>query len=427
MSNALAIAAVTATLRQRLEKVAGEELGGGFVTTLPLDQVRNKDSQKENQINIYLYQAVSNPAWSNRNLPSRTKPGETGPQPLALNLFYLITPYSVDTNFLSDHKLLGLIMQTLNDYPVLGPKEIEEAFPESNLQHQVEKVRLVQIDLSLEDMSRVWSTCQTEYRLSVAYEASVVLITGPRPIKTPIPVLSINTAGIQPDLILPQPSVPTIEAMFLPNEQTSIRLGEMLTLQGYNLKGDEISVIFDHSRLTESIELPPQSGGNDREIKVRLDLTRTDWLTGIYTITVKIRRNNRQYTTNAISLFLSPSIKIEGIVEYKKEKLLRIHCTPSVLLWQENERLMGGQSVFLLVGDRELSPQPLQPNSLDSSQIEPLSSEVNNPANVLFFALRNFQPGDYYVRLRVDGVDSIFVNRTVKPPKFDQTQIVEIS
>ena len=94
MSNALAIAAVTATLRQRLERVAGEELGGGLVTALPLDQVR-KNVQDKNQINIYLYQAVSNPAWSNRNVPIRTKPGETGPQPLALNLFYLITPYSV--------------------------------------------------------------------------------------------------------------------------------------------------------------------------------------------------------------------------------------------------------------------------------------------------------------------------------------------
>ena len=421
MSNALAIAAVTATLRDRIEKVAKDELNGGLVTTLPLDQVR-ENRQDNNQINIYLYQAISNPAWSNRNLPNRVKPGETGPQPLALNLFYLITPYSANSNLLSEHKLLGLIMQTLNDYPVLGRTEIEASLPESDLQNQIEKVRIFQIDISLEEMSRIWSTCQTEYRLSVAYEVSVVLISGPRPIKTPLPVLSVNNSPIEPSLTLPQPNIPTLTAMELPEEQTSIRLGETLSIQGYNLDGDENEtiVIFDHPRLTIPIEIPPQPGGNNTQTRVRLEETRTDWLAGIYTVTVRIRRNNQQQTTNALSLFLSPSIPTEESIEVIDQendvRLLRIRCSPSVLLWVENEKLLRGQSVFLLLGDRELQPQK-----------ESLSSTPNNRTNNLVFDITNIQPGEYFVRLRVDGVDSILVDRSVKPPVFDSSQKVTIS
>ncbi len=411
MSNALAIAAVTATLRQRLERVAGEELEGGLVTTLPLDQVRN-NVQDKNQINIYLYQAFSNPAWSKRNLPSRTKPGETGPQPLALNLFYLITPYSAKPNSFSDHRLLGLIMQTLNDYPVLGPKEIEEAFSESNLQHQVEKVRLVQIDLSLEDMSRVWSTCQTEYRLSVAYEASVVLIFSPR--QTPLPVLRVNTGPVQPSLTPPQLSIPTLEQITLPEGKTSIELGDTLTLRGNNLAGDdnEIRVIFEHPRIDKPIEIKPQPNRSHTAIQVRLNEEGNNWLAGIYTIKIKIKQNH----TNSLTLFLAPSIESIKIKDNDTDKRKRrIKSKPSVLLWQDNKGLLQGQSVFLLVGDRELSP--------DTGA---LSSDPEHLTDILDFDLSSLEPGKYFVHLRVDGIDSSLIDRSVNPPRFNPNHQVTI-
>jgi hypothetical protein len=35
--------------------------------------------------------------------------------------------------------------------------------------------------------------------------------------------------------------------------------------------------------------------------------------------------------------------------------------------------------------------------------------------------------GLYFVRLRVDGVDSILVNRALTPPEFDTTQEVTVT
>jgi hypothetical protein len=45
----------------------------------------------------------------------------------------------------------------------------------------------------------------------------------------------------------------------------------------------------------------------------------------------------------------------------------------------------------------------------------------------LAFAATNLISGSYYYRLRVDGVDSLLVNRAVTPPIFDSTQQVTIT
>jgi hypothetical protein len=45
----------------------------------------------------------------------------------------------------------------------------------------------------------------------------------------------------------------------------------------------------------------------------------------------------------------------------------------------------------------------------------------------LMFAASNLASGSYYFRLRIDGVDSLLVNRAVTPPVFDPTQQVTVT
>jgi hypothetical protein len=76
------------------------------------------------------------------------------------------------------------------------------------------------------------------------------------------------------------------------------------------------------------------------------------------------------------------------------------------------------QRVALLFGDREVPfafPKPSGPLTT------PISFQD------LSFDLGALPVGKYFVRLRVDGVDSLLVNRNVTPPQFDQSQRVEIS
>jgi hypothetical protein len=169
LSNARAIAAVTATLEAILNDGvnADADLNDTTLTTLPLDKARTGITT--NQLNVFLYGVLPN------QLP---KANATGVPPLALNLHYLITTFGRenDDNQPFDHLLLGKAMSILHDHAVLGPEEIKLAFPGSDLEGQVERVRITLEPLSIEEISKLWTAFATPYRLSVGYEVSVVLL-----------------------------------------------------------------------------------------------------------------------------------------------------------------------------------------------------------------------------------------------------------
>jgi hypothetical protein len=171
MSNSLAIAAVTATLRQLLDRGLAD-VPGTRVTTRPPDKARTEAAG--NQVNLFLYQITPNAAW--RNIPAAT--GPPSQPPLALNLYYLLSAYgdNEDDPGPMSHQLLGQAMRLLHDHPVLDPAVVRGALPGADLHEQVERVRITLQPLSLDEMSKLWTTFQAPYRLSVAYEAAVVRI-----------------------------------------------------------------------------------------------------------------------------------------------------------------------------------------------------------------------------------------------------------
>jgi hypothetical protein len=208
MSNALAIAAVTSCLRQLLDR---EMKKPGPAAPFPTDfEIRTRPPhvydippiQEQTFLNLFLYQVLPNAAWSNREIPGRTKPGERGYPPLALNLHYLITAYvasdSLSHQDIIDHALLGRAMGVLNDHPVLlrgdvlalaGGNDLREVIGSSELADQIDTVKFSLLPLSLEDINKLWGVFNSRYRLSVAYEASVALIESQRKVVASLPVL----------------------------------------------------------------------------------------------------------------------------------------------------------------------------------------------------------------------------------------------
>ncbi len=97
MSNALAIGAVTAVLRDLLNNglvdnnlVAG--VGDVTVSVLPPDRVPIEGTDARSQLNLFLHQVTPNQGWRNAGLPSRDAQGERiSNPPLALDLHYLLT------------------------------------------------------------------------------------------------------------------------------------------------------------------------------------------------------------------------------------------------------------------------------------------------------------------------------------------------
>ena len=267
MSNALAIAAVTATLDAILGNGvhADPDLNDTALTTLPLDKARGTITT--NQLNLFLYQVLPNAAWRNMDVPTLVKPGETAIPPLALNLHYLMTAFGRenDNSQPFDHHLLGRAMSILYDHALLGPDEIKLAFPGSDLERQVERVRITLQPLSIEEISKLWTGFMTNYRLSVGYEVSVALIDSTQPTRTPLPVLTRGPQDKGPtsqgNLI---PPFPTLDSVTPPNQQPSARLGDTITLTGFNLDGTNIGVVFNHALWTAPMEVAPSREARPR-------------------------------------------------------------------------------------------------------------------------------------------------------------------
>lgn len=414
MSNALAIAAVTATLRNLLDSInldTNAGLGQVNVTTKPPDEAR--DTTNPNQLNLFLYQVLPNAAWRNMDIPQRVKSGETSVPPLALNLYYMLTAYGLDNDDTFGHRLLGLAMRILYDHPLLGALEIKAALPnpiDSDLENQVERVRITLQPLSVDEIFRLWSGFQTQYRVSIAYEVAVVLIESTRQTRTPLPVLTRgkNDSGItsQADLTPPFPALTTATP---PGNQTSIRLGEVLTLAGFHLDVKNPEVQFTHQRLGTTQSLTLEAGGTASEVTVKIPANDpNNWPAGFYTVSIVYTRDDgAAATTNELSISLAPTINVIKPPTVTKDGngnitdvIIQVQCSPAV---QQEQR------VALLLADREVLVTPItattQQLSFDGGAV---------PA------------GDYFVRLRVDGVDSLLINRLVSPPAFDQTQKVTI-
>jgi hypothetical protein len=252
VSNALAIAAVTATLRNLLSQgvTTVPDLADTVVTTTLPDLARTGGTTA-NQINLFLYQAVLNGAWRNTDLPLQVRPGETGFPPLALNLYYLLTTYGRDNDTARpySHELLGRAMSVLHDHPLLGVAEIAAALPGNDLSGQFERIRFSLQPLGVEEIYRLWTGFQTPYRTSVAYEASVVLIDSLRGTQTPLPVLRRGPVdagpAVQANVASPFATIASIAPSI------DLTFGDTLVISGTQLSGGIVTVNFASPRLLQ--------------------------------------------------------------------------------------------------------------------------------------------------------------------------------
>jgi hypothetical protein len=410
MSNATAVAAVTLTLQAILGSSVPADPGltDTTVTTLPPDKARGNNNA--NQLNLFLYQVLPNPAWRNMNMPGQVIAGETGSPPLPLTLHYLITAFGRDNDTVQpfSHQLLGKAMSVLYDHALLGPDEIRAAtaasLPTSDLDRQVERVRITLQPLSLEEISKLWTGLATQYRLSVSYEVSVALIESTQPSRTPLPVLTRGPAdqGIssQGNLLSP---FPALEEVKLPNQQPSALLGDTLTLSGQHLDGANRKVVFNHPLLANPQEITPLAGGTATQLKVNVPNTPALWPAGFYTVAVLVQGplETHRRTTNQLVFSLAPRITIAPLTTASASSITyTVTCSPEI---------RPEQRAVLLFGDQEILAEP----------------HATQTATLTFIA-NNVGPNDYLIRLRVDGVDSLLVNRSVTPPAFDPTQKVKV-
>lgn len=415
MSNSLAIAAVTVVLSRLLENgvklnddgTPDPELTDFKVTALPPTKARG--TRTSNQINLFLYQTVSNAAFKNMNLPNQVRPGEIGNPPLALNLNYLITAFGKDDEDILSHRLLGRAMRILNDFPLPGVSslftsaEVKGLLSGSGIDAQIEKVRVTPLQLTLDEMSKLWTMFQTDYRITATYQASVVLIDSTQPVKSTLPVLkrgqSDEGAAVQAS------QVPILTYIQPSGSMPSVTLGTDLTIFGQCMDTDNINVRFSNRLLSSPIEMDSVSEINSDHVVFRVaDLKEdndayTTWMPGFFTVALVIRHPGQPIlVTNEVPMALAPIITVSPSDAPAGDITLTITCVP---------RIRDGQNVVLLFGESQI---PVQKCNTPSDKSEPTT---------LTFLVRNAKTGSYLIRLRVDGVDSLPFTVKGSPPIID--------
>jgi hypothetical protein len=256
MSNYLAIATVTATLSDVLRKAIETDVPGAIVTTHRPDEPKNGTPQPG--VNIYLYQVTPNAALRNNDLPIRDSAGVVVTRPqAALELSYLLTCYG-DDNKLEPQRLLGLVIRTLHSRPLLTreiikqyvdmiePGSVHDYLMQSDLAEQLESIRFSATLYNLEELSKLWSVFfQTPYTLSVAYQASAVLIDGTESPRIALPVRERAVQGTT----IQRPAIDKVLVQKAdadePTLNEPVEIGDWIIFIGRRLRGNSTILRFD--------------------------------------------------------------------------------------------------------------------------------------------------------------------------------------
>jgi hypothetical protein len=398
MSNALSIAAVTAVLKDLIENnlvkdAIATTLGDVIVTALPPDRITQGTDERA-QLNLFLYQVSQNrnADWVSGEFrskqPRQVRSHNQNP-PLALDLHYLLTAYGAK-DFQAE-LLLGYAMQLLHDTPVFSRELIEtslknaaintssvlsQALTTVSLSDVAENIGQIKISpefFNMEETSKLWSSLQTHYRPSAAYQASMVLIDSCNYHK------SVDS-GIQPFL------EPVIEQVTPPSEA-----GKALIIRGKRLRGDLTRV-----RLQGIEKLIEPKAFQDTQMSVLLPPGLYAGVCGLQVVHLKMPVpgiEDRETASNIAAFVLHPTITTT-VAQIQDSGS---NSRNAEIIVKFNPQVGKKQRVVLLL------------NEVSDNAGETYSFAVasrTDDIDSITIPVKNIKPGTYFVRVQVDGAES---------------------
>jgi uncharacterized protein DUF4255 len=420
MSSALAIASVTAVLRNLLDNGMVDDrvnvsVGSVTVSALAPDLIP-LEQNAGSRLNLFLYQVTPNQGWRNVGLPSRNGDGDRLTNaPLALDLHYLLTAYA--GHDLHAEILLGYGMQILHETPVLVrpairralgapglvtdpesalPPELE-ALGASELAEQVEAIKITPQPMNTEEVSRLWAAFQSRYRPSTPYMASVVLIEARRSTRAPLPVRARQ-------LYVVPFHEPVIERVLAedgspPGPAVPILARHRLVIQGHRLRGERTLV-----RIGGFDVEPEPRAVTDTAIVAPLP---TGIQAGAQSVQVVHQLLMGEPATphdgvpsNLAAFVLHP--EIVAPITLPAAGLVRLTIEPPVAPTQRVVMLLNER---VLPVSPPLDPPPLPRAYSFAAPPRPAASPAG-PSSEIDVPIAGVAPGTYLVRVQVDGAES---------------------
>jgi hypothetical protein len=411
VSNYQAVATVTAIFQSILQSAVQVDIDGARVTTVQPRNIGN--GTPEIGINLFLYHVGRNPALNNVDAMPRSK-GVTIRRQAALDLYYAISFYGNDTE-LEAQRLLGSVVRTLNDRSTISGDTIQEAIrmpnyrflAGSNLGDQIQQLLIVPMDLSLDDLSKVWTVFfQAPYMLSLIYKVTVVMIEGEESLKRSLPVGDRNLGGV-----VPFPNRPVVEQVVsAAGRLEPIMANSTLHIYGRHLASDITRVRINGidvspSEVSETQIILPLS---DLSIDcLRAGVTSLQVIHSIPTGTPTVNNGHRTVESNVAPFVLRPTIKVFSVSKSQG----RFEELRSAILNVQLDVMVGKKQRVVLVMNEWSIDNPL------SYQFEAKSRSAN--IDTLAFNLLSVKVGEYLLRVQIDGAESLLsIDKDETSPTF---------
>jgi hypothetical protein len=397
MSNYLAIATVTATLQRIVQTAVQQDVPGARVTTVKPDA--GSSGTPEVGVNVYMYQALPNPAWRNADLRNRRPKGDLSKQAQAgIDLYYLMTFYGNDVEY-EPQRLLGSTIRTLIDQPILTQEMIAETVNNceflfgSTLVEQVEKVSFTPAQMNTEELSKIWSVFfQCPYVLSFAYQGSTILIEGDKPGKIGLP-LRDRTFYVHAN----QPIIEQVSINTGLNQPAT--LSNIVTIRGKQLGDSNLKVKIGDAIIT------PQNEGisekdEDTQIKVNIATLLAAELNilraGVQSLQVLHSPPNQNgfNGSNTVPFVLAATVTDVGAlgIEYDNS-----FCMAEIRVCLDLD-IGIEQKVFLLLNERT-SANP-------RGYVFPAQSRTE-VTNLVTFFVKDIIPDGYLLRVQIDDAETL--------------------
>jgi len=131
-------------------------------------------SGNQQRLVLYLYRLQESPELKNQGPDFEVLPATNGAppvrirrDPLALNLHYLLIPFSGREAFLETYEILGAAVRAFHDHGIFSPGAL--GLPGLTQEEAELEFRLTQEPLGTDELSNIWEAVDEPYRLSVSY------------------------------------------------------------------------------------------------------------------------------------------------------------------------------------------------------------------------------------------------------------------
>jgi hypothetical protein len=304
---------------------------------------------------------------------------------------------------------MGSSIRALVDQPLLTQAMIEEsiantnipALTDSTLSDQVQSVKFIPSTITTEDLSRIWSVFfQVPYSLSFAYQATAVLIQGEKPGQVALPVRQrAATISMVRPVLRQVEHYPPNYAKALVN---TITLNSRIVVHGRDLIGSGRTYVqIGKARLT-----PQRQSEWDVSLSfAELEQAEREHLRaggqGLQVVRaeggVANRNENFVVESNLLPFVLCPQILPEGGVAVTTLELDDEGRYSGSVQVQVDVQVDLRQRVFLLLNGASRD----NPNTyiFRISRRQTSGQQLN-------FEIQGVLPGEYLVRVQVDGAES---------------------